>query len=173
MTEPAGNSSTGAARLDGPEQQRFLKREWLAERIGWGLMFGVLVSASVGLLGTGPLSTARKDSASGRLAIKYDRIVRSDAPNELEIEITPLPGTGSITLSWPREFVSSVQFQSLQPNPTATTGHEDRVEWTFNRPASGQALQIDVTYEFHSPGMHTFELRSEAEHVTWRQVVLP
>ena len=68
----------GVGRVDGlqlEEDASFRRRAWAVQRAGWALMALLLLGAILGLLGSGPLSTATAD-VPGLMRIEYQRFAQ-------------------------------------------------------------------------------------------------
>jgi hypothetical protein len=63
----------------------FQRKTWKAERIAWGCIGLIAMSALAGLFGNGPLSRATVGRTEKGFWIEYDRFVRYESPTMLRI----------------------------------------------------------------------------------------
>jgi hypothetical protein len=159
--------------LDGPDAQRRQAREWLAERIGWGVIALLLAAGMLGLLGPGVLSHAKQSSSSGMLGVQYDQVVRSDAPTELILTIEKVAAEGPVVLQLSRDFLAETKRDAVTPHPLSQAQTESDITWNFAPPSQGQRFQITIRYQYDAPGYYASHATSGGEQVRFSQVVLP
>jgi hypothetical protein len=128
----------------------FQQREWRLQRVGWwGL--GVFVAAAVaGLFGGGPLSRAHAATADARLAVDYQRFLRSGAAMRLTITLQPA-SPAPVTVRLPRNYVDGIRLERVTPEPASVSLRDDVVELTFAG-AAGDRLAIIIDAEPRGPG---------------------
>jgi hypothetical protein len=159
--------------LDGPAAQRLQSREWLAERIGWGVVGLLLTAGMLGLLGPGILSHANQSSASGVLGVQYDQVVRSDAPTELTLTIEKVPTEGPVVLQLSRYFLKESKRDAVTPQPLSQSQTESDVVWNFSSPTKGQRFQVTIRYQYDAPGYYASYATVAGDQVRFTQFVLP
>jgi hypothetical protein len=130
------------------------RREWVAERIGWGIMALLIVAALLGVLGPGPVSGAVAGSPGGPLWIEYNRFERHQARSTLRIHVGP--GTGDpVRLTVGREFSDQVDIRRINPEPVSTEAAPDRLVYTFERRDPSQPATVIYAFEHSTMGrMH-------------------
>ena len=87
---------------------------WIVQRIGWSIMFGVLLAAALGVFGNGVLSEARV-SANGA-SLSYERFCRYENNTALELEAPDK--SGSLIVRFNPEFSSVFKVEEINPEPT-------------------------------------------------------
>lgn len=129
-----------ATGLEVDEDLVFQRRDWLAQRIGWVFIGVVLLAALAGLTGSGPLSrTTRSDGR--HLTVEYDRFVRHGAKTAVTFRVAPEAVTqGRVRIAIDRRFLAANDLQRLVPEPSATRGRGNAVEFIYEV-APGAALQ--------------------------------
>lgn len=135
--------------LEITQDLRFQERSWKYQRTGWAVMGLIAFLALAGLLGRGPLSDSRAGGAEGGLEVEYERLGRRNAPQTLRFHVASQPDPeGKIRLSIDREYLESIEIDTIAPEPESVQGGPDR-----------------HTFEFAAPGGETtisFKLRPEA-----------
>ncbi len=77
----------------------FQCRMWTIQRYGWVIIALIVITALLGLFGSGPLSTVTVGTSSTALQLRYDRFVRSQAPTNLYITLAAsAPGSDEVRL---------------------------------------------------------------------------
>lgn len=100
------------------QNERFQRREWRFERIGWVIVALFVVAGLVGLLGTGPLSWATAGSDQGLVTVEYQRITHHEADDSLELLFAAeAVEDGTISLELNGSWVAGVDIQSISPQP--------------------------------------------------------
>jgi hypothetical protein len=106
-------------------------RMWVVERIGWGAMLIVLICASVGLFGHGPLSTAAVEQPS--LRAEYERFARYRAPMSLRLFLAPtVQKQGLLTVWLSNEYLRRVDVVDTQPAAKRTDLSSDGLRFIFS-----------------------------------------
>ena len=116
------------ALIDVAEDERFQRREWLAERIAWTAFALILAAAALGAFGAGPLShaTARGDG----LTVRYERLARGHAPMLLVIDLAA-PGEDSVVLEISGPYLTESRIEQVSPAPAAETVSGDTHRFSF------------------------------------------
>lgn len=123
-------------------------RMWFVERIGWGAMLIVLICASVGLFGHGPLSTVAVEQAS--FHVEYERFARYRAPISLRIFLGPTAQKQGLLTVWlSNEYLRHMEVAGIQPAAKRTDLSSDGLRFIFS------------VEEESSPGMIIFHLRPD------------
>jgi hypothetical protein len=99
-----------------------------------GLFGALLIAGLIGLLGT----RTRIAEASGNgfdLQVHYASIARPGVEVPFDVQVHRDRGfTGPITLTVPSSYLSSIDAQSPEPEPTSTTSDGDLVVFQFDAP---------------------------------------
>ncbi len=146
---------------------------WRVQRVGWVVMLLIVIGASLGLFGHGPLADGQA-RAEG-LTLDYDRFARHGATSSLRAEIEPRALRGdTLTLWMTREYLEGIEIESVIPEPARVVTRGDLVLFTF------------MTAERSQPARITFNLRPDeywSEHaragiaggegVSFRQFIYP
>jgi hypothetical protein len=174
-----GSIDEGAAtarsskELEVHEDMTFQRRDWLAQRIGWGAIGLILLAALAGLAGSGPLS--RVTRTDGRhFTIEYDRFVRHGARTALTLRVAPEAiAEGRVRIAVDRDFLVANDLQRLVPEPNATRGREGAVEFIYDV-APGDGLQVRWTLEPDQLGSHSASVRlNDAPAIQIEQFTYP
>jgi hypothetical protein len=110
------------------QNERFQRREWRLERIGWVIVGAFVLAGLVGLLGTGPLSWATARSEQGFVAVEYQRITHHEADDSLSL-VLPADAVedGTISVELSGSWVAGVDVQSISPQPAEERAVPDGV----------------------------------------------
>jgi hypothetical protein len=122
------------------EHMAFQRADWRAERIGWIVVWLIVLAALSGLLAYGPLSAATATDASHRLTVSYQRFQRVTVTTNFTFHVAA--GEGPIVLRLGPHFTTDFELDSLQPMPTASTQGPDGLTLTFARPAQGDFTAV-------------------------------
>ena len=137
QTRRTTDDPTATARkkpeLEVHEDPDFQRRDWLAQRVGWAGLAAMLLAALAGLMGDGPLSdTTRGDGR--HLTVEYDRFVRHGARTVVTFRIAPQAAADDrrVHIAIDRQFLVANDLQRQVPEPSATLGHDDAVEFIYD-----------------------------------------
>lgn len=161
-TKPAEDGRAVTARqskeLQVNEDLDFQRRDWLAQRVGWGVLTLLLLAALSGLTGSGPLSGVTRSDGQ-HFTLEYDRFVRHGARTIVTFRAAPeaiIDGRVRIVID--RLFFVANDVQRLVPEPTATRGRGDALEFVYEV-APGDGLTARWTVEPEKIGSHTTPVR--------------
>lgn len=128
--------------IDLPEDMAFHRADWLAERIGWGVMLLIVLAGILGFTGRGPFGTATV--GDGALQVKYDRVMRNDAPGTVRIRIGPPATNDTVVQLWAsRETLANCAPDLIAPSPEHTRSASDRTTFDFPiQPGSDSVIVI-------------------------------
>jgi hypothetical protein len=108
------------------------KKVWVMERTAWGIMALTLAAALVGLLGPGPLSSAKARSIDGGLSVTYERFARYHAPTQLKVFVgNAAVRDGRVKLSLNRAFVEKCELERIDPEAERVELESDRLTYVF------------------------------------------
>lgn len=100
------------------QNERFQRREWRFERIGWGILGVFVLAGLVGLLGTGPLSWAAARSEQGLVTVEYQRIAHHEADDSVSLVFAAdAAEEGTISVELTGSWVAGVDMQGISPQP--------------------------------------------------------
>lgn len=130
------------------EDRAHQRRGWRMERVAWGAMALVLVAATLGLFGYGPLSRATAGSPEG-LSMEYDRFQRAKAPTEYRFDVDPaLAADGRLRLRFDRSLLDEVELQSVVPEPEAVRAGPGYTEFEFAvAPGAQRAARVEFQFQ--------------------------
>ncbi|WP_119303784.1 hypothetical protein [Dongia deserti] len=138
------------------EDMQFQRGTWRAERIGWVVLWLIVLLALLGLFSEGPLSMASVESPAGDLRITYGRFERNGAPAELKLAVEPRrAGEVAIRISAP--VMEAFTIESVTPKPRTERGIAGGVELLFPV-AAGGPLTVHMTMRARSVGVVTGEI---------------
>ena len=102
------------------ESERFRRREWRLERVGWSLLALFIVAGLLGVFGWGPLSTATALSEGGAIRAEYQWVGHFEADDSVTFVVSPDAVTnGTVTLELTGSWVGAVDVSSIAPAPSA------------------------------------------------------
>jgi hypothetical protein len=156
-TEERPATARSSKELEVHENITFQRRDWLAQRIGWGVICLILLAALAGLTGSGPLSSVTR--TEGPFTLEYERFVRHGARTALTLHVEPQAiAEGRVRIAVDRHFLVANDLQRLVPEPNATRGRDDAVEFIYDV-APGDGLQVRWTMEPDQLGRHSALVR--------------
>ena len=117
------------------DAEGFRKGLW-PQRIGRLLMFLSLLAAAGGLFGTGPLSITT--GKAGTVEIRYEKFLRFE--NETALELKLEQASGTTTVIFPNDYISSLRVARIQPQPESTAIIDNHVVYTFNQTDKGEIM---------------------------------
>jgi hypothetical protein len=108
--------------LDLDDEEKFLERSWLIQRIGWVVMIIIVVAAIIGLFGGGPVSSASAGTLDSGLEIRYERFARMHAVTEARVRAAhAAPGDSMIAVWVSERWIGRFDVQSINPEPARTS----------------------------------------------------
>ena len=122
----------------------FQRKEWVAQRIGIGVLALFLLAAVLGFTGNGGLfSHGEVGDESGVLRVEYDRTVRRGATSTITIHLnSATPGSRSFWIS--TEYLSDVIVESVSPDPEAVVAESHRYVYTVKVAAADIMVRVRV-----------------------------
>ena len=168
MTIPdAAALDTGeAARLVG-EDLAFQQRVWRAQRVGWGVMFAIVLAALSGALGAGPLAEGEARSGDGALSVRWDRIAR--AGDDLRVVVGSAAG-GELTLRG--DLVPGSEFVAAEPADAPRARGPETLVLAAPAPAGGTA-ELALRLRPHGAGLLSATVEDGTRVLALRILVLP
>jgi hypothetical protein len=149
----------------------FQRREWRMERAGWFALSSLVIAASVGLFGDGPLSHASASDESGQLVIRYERFVRSSVSSELYVQVASSAAhSGEIAIWADPAYLRDVEVSSIVPEPARVEQVGRRILYVFAVAAGAEPSEITLRYKpAHAGRLHGSFGVSEGVRVAVRQ----
>lgn len=157
----AGDRAPPDLQVD--QDMAFQRREWAVQRVGWAVGLLILAGALAGLFGHGPLSRAEAGSEDGPLHVRYERIVRNQAPADLRVSF-PLDPGGETTLWLSGALVQRVELRSVVPEPARSWSTPARTGFVFAAPAGsapGDRVEAVIRVDIRTIGRLRGELGVE------------
>lgn len=155
------------------QHERFTRREWRIERVGWLVMTVFVVAGLVGLLGPGPLGWTTAETSGGLLAVEYQRVVHHEADESLTFTFSPeAVQDQQVTLEVTGDWLQGIDLQGISPTPSSEKLTRDGAvfEWDVEQPG---ALEVIVTYRPQGYLVLDADLAVEQDRLTLSQTVLP
>lgn len=114
------DSQSHPDRWDTPEALAFQRTSWRVQRVGWCTLGLILVLATLGAFGGGPLSRTTARSADASLSVRYQRVWRMESPATLEFTARP-DRNGDIDLALDGGFLAATSLGEMLPEPARVT----------------------------------------------------
>ena len=153
----------------------FQRRAWVAQRVGWALMALFVLAASVGLLGSGPLSHTRQ-TVPGVMTVEYERFARFETTETLTVRLESASTAGDIVqLSLNRDFLDSARIETVLPPPARVDSAAERLIYVFAMGEPGVPVTVRFTFQPQRIGVHQGVVRLESRdaRLSFRQLVYP
>lgn len=122
---------TGDLEVD--EDMAHQRKVWVIERISWLVMAAIILSAMLGLLGKGPLSSVVLNEPDTGLSMQYNRFERHKTTALITASLVPEPDRRA-RLSIARNFFDEYQLENVVPEPAAVETWQDRLVYEFVLP---------------------------------------
>ncbi|MFH5925243.1 hypothetical protein [Roseomonas xinghualingensis] len=153
------------------EDIHFQRRVWRFQRFGWGAMAVLVLLATLGVFGGGPLAKAKSSSADGTIEVEWERIERIGRDSRLRIR-TVGPPTAPLTLRL-EGGLAEVTLSAIEPQPRGESRAPGRVWLRFDPPAEGHAAEIVLNLRSAKPGIVQGQLALGDAVLPLRLFVLP
>lgn len=162
---------TARRDLDLDEDFPFQRRQWVIERVGWGLLAVTLLAGAAGAFGDGPLSRAQ--AGDGNPGLRYERFARHGKPVELEITVSRAQSEEA-RVSITREYLSAMQVERVTPEPERVEASGDELSYVFAASKSASPITIIFTLRPDELGFHEASVRAgQGVPVTLKQFTYP
>ena len=164
-----------AKGLEIDEHRAHQRREWLIERIGWGVMAALVVAALLGLFGDGPIGETTAGTPDA-LRVDYNRLQRAAAPTEYRFAVHPaLARDGRLRLRVEDRLLEEAHLRAIVPEPESATAGPGYTEFAFAvDPGSDTPVRIVFDLEPTTFGRVTGRVAAEgAPPVVIDQFVFP
>ena len=153
--------------LELEEDTTFQKREWAVERVGWIALLAIVVAATVGALGSGPISDRQVTVEGGSATARYSGIVRRQTTEFLEVQL----GAGEQTLTLSGDPIKAWTIEKVTPQPKSVTASTGKLYYEFEGTNAGQ---LTIQYQAKEAGIIDGVLHfPKGKLVQFRQTILP
>lgn len=115
-------------------------RDWRIQRVTWVLWAAVVLLAICGAFGKGMLAAAVAHSGE-TLTVRYNRIVRWQSHERLNVSIQPPPNSDRVLLWVDRAYITAMNAEKIMPEPMESRVEGDRLLLEFSV-TPGQSLHI-------------------------------
>lgn len=151
------------------------RRTWAIQRIGWGAMGVLVLTALTGVFGNGPVSWRQARDPGGLVRIEYERFQRQFSEFTLQVDIEPEATTGdAVTLRVSGGFLDAVEVKGIVPEPREARSLGADVEYVIPVAQPRQAATIRFALNMREVGSHTAEIGlSGREPARFTQFVYP
>lgn len=115
------------------EDMPFQRREWIVQRVGWGIMALVVLLALLGVLGPGPFSSTVTGEKDGALWVQHNRWGRFQTPQRLHVHWGPgaADADGVVRVWVNKDYFVRNTLEQIVPQPKGTLSGEDRITFEF------------------------------------------
>ena len=158
------------SRRDYPikEDTRWIRREWLIQRVGEYFLIALVILGACGLFSKGILSNGSAGSPDGAIEVEYERFGRVQSNMDMTIRLKSAPAERfSVTIG--SGALENLQIQTLQPQPleAVTLGSDlrltfrandtgpDHVIWLGLQPRHPGRIAVSVSSGDHPPARFT------------------
>lgn len=158
------------------EDMEFEQRSWRWQRVGWGVMSLILLSALLGLFGTGWLDRGVAGQPGSQLWLEYNRFGRLQAEtSRLEIHLGPgTEANGKARIWLNHEYMEGVRVTSLTPQPESVEAGPERFTYVFNVPDASQPTLVIFRLEPDKMGRLNGEVGLEGgASLSFKQFIYP
>jgi hypothetical protein len=151
----------------------FQFRMWRIERIGWAVMFVILLTASAGFFGHGPLSMVVIRNES--LRVEYERFGRYHAATSLRFNLEPtVQKHDRITIWLSNQYLLNMRVVGTVPQPERMEVSSEGLRFVFS---AGEGLSVGmIVFHLHpdtvGPIAGSFIL-NDSQQVFFSQFIYP
>lgn len=151
--------------------ETYHRREWFVQRVGWVLLFLLIMSACLGLLGHGPLAQRTLTTSSG--VLEMDRFARREATTEWKIRPAGHFGADrEFVIRISSAFLQRYEISAVDPEPVTTSLADRNVVLKFIVADPNGSIVFHV--EPQHAGMNAGEVQlGDSEPLEVKQFVYP
>lgn len=153
------------------EDMRLQRRLWTLERLGWGLLGVLMLSASLGLFGSGPVSQTVAQALDGNLEIEYQRFERNGASSHFKVSAKDGPD-GKVWVVIGGDFLRKFTIESIRPEPLASESFGQGLRLQF-RPGSNGWVTAYFSVRSSEVGVSESEVRTDTSSIKLTQYIYP
>ncbi|MGC0926767.1 hypothetical protein WKH21_08995 [Pantoea agglomerans] len=150
------------------EDMRWIRREWLIQRIGEYVLIALVILGACGLFSKGVLSNGSARSPDGTNQVEYERFGRVESNMDMRIRYNA-PVTDRFTVTIGGGALDNLQIQTLQPQPleAVTIGSDlrltfsarntgpDHAIWLGLQPRNAGRIHVTIHGDGHAPARFT------------------
>ena len=126
---------TNIPDLELQEDIAFFEKGIVLQRIGWLLIFSLILLGGTGLFGNGLLSS--QTVSSGMASVTYSKYQRFENQSELILNIRD--GGAATIINFSSDYIRHFRFEQITPEPEATRTGDGVITYTF---ATGKKATI-------------------------------
>lgn len=151
------------------------RANWKFEAWGWAAMGLIVIAALLGLLGTGPLSTATAGEKGSNLWVEYHRFARYEAAVELRVHVGARGlGTALPALRINQAYLEKVTVEHIEPRPEQVKAAGEELMYIFSFAATNAPNTITFKLRGNGYGKVPVHLKfSDATDVRFTQFFYP
>jgi hypothetical protein len=142
---PSNGEHRQLDKLEIDEDLGFEHHEWRLQRVLWAGLTLIVLAALVGLVGSGPLSSARQEAPGGSLALEYPRFLRAGIDVPFVLDIAPGAPSDTLKIWFDRDHLEGFEIQEIMPAAVSQHLFENRVVFLFLRDPARPARIILTT----------------------------
>lgn len=142
---------TGSRDYPIKEDIRWIRREWLIQRIGEYVLIALVILGACGLFSKGVLSNGSAVSPDGAIQVEYERFGRVESNMDMRIRLKSPPAERfSIIIG--NGALDNLQIQTLQPQPLEAITLGSDLRLTFSSRDTGPDHAIWLGLQPRNPG---------------------
>jgi len=142
---------TGSRDSPIKEDMRWIRREWLIQRIGEYVLIALVILGACGLFSKGVLSNGSARSPDGTIQVEYERFGRVESNMDMRIRYNA-PVTDRFTVTIGGGALDNLQIQTLQPQPLEAVTIGSDLRLTFSSRDTGPDHAIWIGLQPRNPG---------------------
>jgi hypothetical protein len=163
------------AELEIEEHIEFQRTGWKVDRVGWAVMFAVILAALGGLFGNGFLGATTIATTDGSLQLTYDRFGRYGADSTLTARLSEgALREGEWRLAIARGYLEGMAIDNIEPEPDTVEGENGALVYTFT---ASETSDIVVTFDMTGDSVGsvhgTARLAGSLQSVSFNQFFFP
>jgi hypothetical protein len=140
-------------RLELHEDPSFQVTEWKVQRVGWVLWAAILMAGLLGLIGTGPLSSAEATAPDDSLTVVFQRFTRCRYPTLVHVFVWPGPANSrELRIKLSPSLLGRMDIRRIEPEPIAQTIAADGIVYMFSREDELESAKVVFHVEFERFG---------------------
>lgn len=170
--------STPLKRLERPTVNQDLPFQyltWRLQRMAWGLIALVLLSALLGVFGHGPLSETTRRDPSIPLSLEYERFGRYQSALTLHVHVHGAAAPhGTVGIWFSGDYLSKVHIEHIMPMPESSHITPTGMTYVFRVDRPEQPADIIVDLQARKIGLISGRIGPDETHALhFRQWVYP
>ena len=130
------------------DEMRFHKRSWIVQRIGWSFMALFILSALLGLFGSGWLSQA--SSRDHNVQVEFERFGRVGSDARLRILVFNPAESNLLILAG--TLLDNARIDRITPQPVSAVALSNGISFWIAAPAGAGVAQALIDYTPTEPG---------------------